>query len=167
MRFLIVKNVEQLKTIESLARQIWPVVFKNVVSDGQIVYMLDWMYDLNHMQEEIANGTVFELIYEEGSPVGYFAYTEHSDKNAVKLDKVYVVPTFQRRGIGGKVFDYVRECSIKRGYASVILAVNKGNEQAINAYVKAGFKIIESTKNDIGNGFFMNDYVMERKNSAL
>jgi hypothetical protein len=70
MRFLIVKNVEQLKTIESLARQIWPVVFKNVVSDGQIVYMLDWMYDLNHMQEEIANGTVFELIYEEGSPFG-------------------------------------------------------------------------------------------------
>lgn len=167
MKFLIVKNVEQLKVIEMLARKIWPVAFKGVVSDEQIEYMLDWMYDMDCLQEEMANGASFELIYDNDNPIGYFAYTNHVDRDAVKLDKVYVVPSCQRMGIGSKVFDYVRECSIKRGHVSVVLAVNKGNEQAVSAYIKAGFKIIESTKNDIGNGFFMDDYLMEKKNSAL
>ena len=42
------------------------------------------------------------------------------------------------------------------------LNVNKHNEKAIKAYLRNGFVTVESVKNDIGNGFFMDDFVMQK-----
>jgi len=41
------------------------------------------------------------------------------------------------------------------------LQVNRGNTQAIRAYEKYGFRIVESRVFDIGEGFVMDDHVME------
>jgi diamine N-acetyltransferase len=44
----------------------------------------------------------------------------------------------------------------------VLLAVNKRNVNAINAYLKHGFRIAEAVVKEIGGGFVMDDYVMEK-----
>ena len=48
----------------------------------------------------------------------------------------------------------------ERGFATLVLGVNKMNTQAIAAYRKHGFAIRESVVTDIGGGFMMDDYVM-------
>ena len=43
------------------------------------------------------------------------------------------------------------------------LTVNKYNEMGIRAYQAKGFETIESVETDIGRGFIMDDYVMEKR----
>jgi diamine N-acetyltransferase len=163
--FIKATKSEDLLKIEKLARTIWPTAFKGIVSAEQINFMLDWMYNLEHMHNELKDGTVYEIIYCENKPIGYYGYTRK--QNAIKLDKLYVIPEKQKMGIGSKVISHIYEYVQEEELKSLFLAVNKKNIKAINAYIKNGFKIIEKIKNDIGNGFFMDDYIMEKTNSAL
>ncbi len=48
------------------------------------------------------------------------------------------------------------------GAPAVWLQVNKRNERAIAAYLRAGFQIEKEAVFDIGGGFVMDDYVMTR-----
>ena len=42
------------------------------------------------------------------------------------------------------------------------LTVNKHNELGIRAYRGKGFETIDAVETDIGHGFIMDDYIMER-----
>ena len=53
--------------------------------------------------------------------------------------------------------DYARRNDIHTEY----LRVNKGNP-TVRIYERAGFIIKESVVKDIGNGFVMDDYIMEK-----
>ena len=48
------------------------------------------------------------------------------------------------------------------GFSRLRLNVNKYNEAAKKSYLHNGFSVTESVKIDIGNGFFMDDFVMEK-----
>ena len=50
-----------------------------------------------------------------------------------------------------------------QGMASLMLTVNKHNAGSIAVYRKAGFTVREEARFDIGNGFVMDDYVMEKR----
>jgi len=158
--FIKATKSEDLLKIEKLARTIWPTVFKGIVSKEQINFMLDWMYNLEQMQSEVKTGTVYELVYYENEAIGYCGYTKK--QNAVKIDKLYIILEKQKFGIGSKVINHIYEYAKEQKLDSVFLAVNKNNSNAINAYIKNGFKIIEKVKNDIGNDFFMDDYIMKK-----
>ena len=84
--FIKATKSEDLLKIEELAKTIWPTAFKGIVSTEQINFMLDWMYNLNQIQNELKAGTVYELIYYENKPIGYCGYTKK--QNAVKIDKL-------------------------------------------------------------------------------
>ena len=55
------------------------------------------------------------------------------------------------------IVNYAKNGKLK----SIYLNVNRNNDLAINVYKSLGFVIIREEKNDIGNGFFMDDYVFE------
>jgi GNAT superfamily N-acetyltransferase len=84
------------------------------------------------------------------------------DQSVCKLDKLYVHPDRQRRGIGAILLHAVEDWARRQQAQRLRLQVNRGNAQAIRAYEKYGFRIVESRVFDIGNGFVMDDHVMER-----
>ena len=94
---------------------------------------------------------------------GFASYVLTGHAGEMKLDKLYVHHTHQRKGYGGMLLD--RAVTIARAYGceTLVLAVNKHNRNAIAAYEKHGFQVVESVVKDIGGGFEMDDYVM-RKN---
>ena len=73
------------------------------------------------------------------------------------LSKLYVKKEFRHKGIGKAVFEKIKDF----GFDKIQLTVNKYNKNTIDAYLKYGFKIIDSVVSDIGNGFVMDDYIME------
>jgi ribosomal protein S18 acetylase RimI-like enzyme len=85
----------------------------------------------------------------------------HSEQ-VLKLDKLYVHPERQRMGHGGILLEHTCWRAGRMGYSKVVLAVNKRNVNAIGAYRKYGFRIAEAVVKDIGGGFVMDDYVMEK-----
>ena len=123
--------------------------------------MLDYMYSAASLQKQMEEGSQFIFVYEEDEPVGYAAYFDKGH-NIYKLDKIYVLPSQQGKGTGKFVIGYIVNEIRQKGATALQLQVHRKNK-ARNFYEKLGFVIIEEKDFDIGHGFFMNDYVMEKQ----
>jgi ribosomal protein S18 acetylase RimI-like enzyme len=81
--------------------------------------------------------------------------------NTVKLQKIYVLPSEQNKGIGKNFLQLALLRAKNRGARNVILQVNRANI-AVEFYLKNNFCIISEEDFPIGNDYYMNDYVMEK-----
>ena len=154
---------EELSVVSRLAGMIWPDAYRKILSEGQIEYMLTMMYDQQVLEEEYRNGTRFDIIFDGEMPIGFASYG-HCDDHAcdcVKLHKLYLDSAYHNRGIGTLALRHVIEEVRCKGYKILHLNVNRGNTAAIRAYERNGFHKARETVTDIGNGYVMDDYVME------
>src|SRR5205807_7863678 len=97
-----------------------------------------------------------------GVPSGFAAWYLTDNTAEAKLDKLYVLQSCQRQGLGGRLIAHVADAARVANATTLILNVNKHNTQAIHAYKKRGFAIRGAVVVDIGNGFAMDAYVMNR-----
>ena len=163
LEFVSLTTPESLAEIRAVAAEVWPRTFAEILSPEQIKYMMNMMYSPEVMTKELAGGMHFDLLKIAGQPAGYVVYSAY-DKipGAAKLHKVYLKHQYHGAGIGQKMLDHAQNQCQYLGFKCVILAVNKQNERAIKAYKRNGFKIMEAVCVDIGNGFFMDDYIMRK-----
>lgn len=148
--------------ISVLARLIWNRHYPGIITQEQIDYMLGQRYAPGRLLEELASpGVWWDQALLDGARAG-FAATLRAGPGEHKLDKLYVHPDVQRRGVGGALIAHACERARADGCTALILAVNKQNAKAIAAYRKNGFAIRESVRVDIGSGFVMDDYVMAK-----
>ncbi len=153
-------TTEDVPLIRELTFKVWPQTYAPILSKTQIDYMLEMMYSKSSLQQQMNKGSQFIIVYENNEPVGFAAYFEKSP-SVFKLDKIYVLPSQQGKGTGRFVIDYIIDKIKKKGATALQLQVNRNNK-ARNFYEKLGFVVIEEKDFDIGNGYFMNDYVMEK-----
>lgn len=152
-------DIFRIKTIAELT---WPDTFKDILSDEQIRYMLDWMYSIEVLASQIDNGHQFYVLTENEKDFGFVGIElNYPNQGNAKIHKIYVLPEFQGKGIGGKLIEKVVQYSKLNKINSLTLNVNRFNK-AIDFYLKKGFKITKEENIDIGNGFLMEDYVMEK-----
>ncbi len=147
--------------IRRLTLQIWPTAYGKILSQEQLDYMLELMYAPATLQNQMETGNNFIIVQTEEIPVGFAAYYNKGN-NIWKLDKIYILPNQQGKGTGKFVINYIIEKIINENAAALQLQVNRANP-AQYFYQKLGFEIIETADFDVGNGFFMNDYIMEKK----
>lgn len=152
-------RAEDLPLIGSLARQIWPVAYGRILSEAQLTYMLRLFYTPESLAEQAANGQQFFILHAPG-PVG-FAATGPATQNTWKLHKLYVLPHAQGKGLGKALLCFVLEHAKAQGATRLSLQVNRYNP-AKDFYRREGFHIAAEKDFDIGEGFFMNDYLMEK-----
>jgi nitroreductase len=74
------------------------------------------------------------------------------------INKFYLLSTTRRSGLGKQVFEAL--CNIYNSTKEIRLQVNRQNYKAINFYFKMGFVIEACADFDIGDGYFMNDFIM-------
>jgi ribosomal protein S18 acetylase RimI-like enzyme len=151
---------EHLPDIAHLAGVIWRSYYPRIISGEQIEYMLGRMYDLTTLENELSNGICFDRLLIGDELAGFSSYG--SVGQTMKLYKLYIHPDAQRRGLGTQMLHHLEQLARARGFPKVVLGVNKANSQAITAYEKNGFLIRESICTEIGGGFVMDDYIMEK-----
>ena len=158
-----IKNatVKDIPLIRELTFNIWPQTYAASLSPDQISYMLDMMYSESSLQQQMNNGSRFVFVYENEVPVGFAAYFL-KEPSVFKLDKIYILPSQQGKGTGRFVIDHIIDEIKKKGATALQLQVKRDNK-ARYFYEKLGFNIIEEKDFDIGNGYFMKDYIMEKK----
>lgn len=161
LKFIELKTPESLQVIRDIAASIWPETFREILSPEQITYMMEMMYAPAVMEKELADGYHFDIVCTDDLPAGYMVYSSYAPKTA-KLHKLYLLSRYHGRGIGSAMLDHVANQTRKLGFKNLILNVNKHNVKAINAYERNNFTTIEAVKIDIGNGFFMDDFVMKK-----
>lgn len=79
------------------------------------------------------------------------------------ISKIYVDSATRGSGVGKALFDYTKATAQKLNLDTIWLTVNIDNTDSINWYLKQGFVKIDEVKADIGNGYFMDDYILELK----
>ncbi len=147
--------------IRELTFKVWPQTYAAIISPQQIEFMLEMMYSVVSLQKQMKEGCRFIIVSNEAEAVGFASYQE-IEPGIFKLHKIYVLTSEQRKGIGRFVIDHIINEIQQQSAAALQLQVNRNNN-AKKIYEKLGFTVIEEADFDIGNGYFMNDYIMEKK----
>jgi len=156
-------GMESLDTIRQLAYEIWPVAYGKLLGAGQLKYMLDKFYSISSLQNQMnVLKHQFIIVYEDKVPIGFASFSAHDDPAIYHLNKIYVLPAQQGKNIGTQILDYIIDRIKAHGASFLQLNVNRHNK-ASHFYEKYGFRIIREEDIDIGEGYLMNDYVMELK----
>jgi GNAT superfamily N-acetyltransferase len=162
MTFSVVAK-SKLEIIQDLAKAIWPDAYGAILSKEQLEFMMEMMYSLDSLENQLKNNNVFLLVKEENEFLGFASYElNFNNSNKTKIHKLYILPTIQGKGVGKNLIFYIQEIAKKGNNSALILNVNKYNK-AKDFYLHNQFEITDSLVVDIGNGYVMDDFVMEKK----
>lgn len=153
---------QDFASITDIAHRTWPATFGDILSPAQIAYMLEMMYAPTALEAQIAKGHRFLLALQTQQPLGYASYELDYFKGVTKIHKLYVLPQTQGSGLGRQLIDHVANLATTAAQQSLRLDVNYQNK-AVGFYQHLGFQIIGRQDTDIGQGFLMEDYVMEKE----
>lgn len=154
---------EDIESIREIAHQTWPAAYREVISAEQISYMLEKMYNKGELLSQFQQGYSFLMAEENNKDLGFAVFSKTDLKNQIyKLHKLYVLPETHGQGVGKLLINEVINLVKREGGKALELNVNRSNK-ATEFYKKAGFSVKEAVDLDIGNGFLMNDYVMEKE----
>ena len=154
-------TADDIPLLRDLAERIWRAAYAAMIPPEQIDYMLAWMYGAETITRELGEGAVWEVALDGAEPVGFFSVT-FEEASQAKLQKLYLLPERQGAGLGKAMIERVHEVAAARGASVIWLQVNKRNARAIRAYERAGYTVERSAVFDIGRGFVMDDFIMQR-----
>ncbi|WP_291099832.1 MULTISPECIES: GNAT family N-acetyltransferase [unclassified Flavobacterium] len=157
-------TVADFKTIREIDYTTWPVTYGEILSKAQLDYMLEKMYSDATLIDNVANkGHHFILANEDAVCLGFASYEHHYlDKNVTRLHKLYLLPESQGKGMGKLLLDSIVVLAKENHSETISLNVNRFNK-AFAFYKKMGFEIVAEENIEIGNGYLMEDYKMEKK----
>lgn len=151
---------EHVEVIQKLAHAIWPDTFGAILSSAQIDYMLKWMYDPSALLKNMEQEHQFWLVLEQDQPVGFIGVqADFPEHGQLKIHKLYVLPSKQGSGLGKLLVNKAIELATHLGCDRIILNVNRFN-RAVEFYKHIGFVILYTEDIAIGEGYFMEDFVM-------
>ncbi len=160
---IITATRNQLSIVRDLAIKIWPSAYLGIISKQQLDYMIDKFYSIESLEiQMLEKNQVFLLIHDNTEYVGFCAYELNAiNSEKTKLHKIYVLPQTQGKGIGKLFLEEVEKTAKKNKNKYLFLNVNRFNK-AQEFYKLQGYKIIKTEDIDIGNGYLMEDFVMEK-----
>jgi diamine N-acetyltransferase len=149
--------------VATLAGTIWRAHYSSMLSMTQIDYMLDGRYTPERLRSYIDSQERWLWVLRvDGVPAGYCSCSLGESVDAIKLEQLYLLAEYKGQGLGGRMLRHVEEKARAQGRPRLYLTVNKGNIDSIAIYRKSGFVVREEAVFDIGNGYVMDDYVMEK-----
>ena len=159
-------TIEDIVTIRDMASIVFPHTYRDILSSAQIAYMMEWMYSTESLEKQFMDGHRFFIAVINDIPCGYLSIQKErvteDDVTVYHLHKLYIMPDMQACGTGKMLFneacEYVRKDK-ETSKARIELNVNRYNK-ALGFYLKMGMKIAEEGDFAIGNGYYMNDYIM-------
>lgn len=152
------------KTIQHIAHTTWPLTYSEILTQAQLDFMLAAFYSIATLTENYSKKQHhFILAVEEDSCLGFASFEHHYlGEKVTRLHKLYLLPEAQGKGIGKMLVDRV-EAEAKNIHSNLIsLNVNKYNK-AYFFYEKIGFQNVGKELLPIGDGYFMDDFKMEKK----
>lgn len=151
----------KLPIVKDLAYTIWPDAYGEILSNEQLEYMLDKFYSVTHLENQLNNGQIFELLEVDGKVLGFVAYEFNCNETSLlKIHKIYLLPETQGKGFGKYMIDEVVKIAKNNNQKGIFLNVNKYNKAKF-FYEKLGFVTVKDEVIDIGNNYVMDDYVLE------
>ena len=155
-----------LQTIHDMAEVVFRQTDRTILSAEQMEYMMEWMYSLPNLEKQVSQGHTYYIAWDGVEPQGYVSVRKDSvDTDGTEiwhLEKIYVMPSAQGCGLGCRLLETAKKYVVNNKSAQkarIELNVNRNNP-AVGFYKHQGLKIIRQGDFPIGNGYYMNDYIM-------
>lgn len=148
--------------IRAIAQEVWPIAYKAILSKEQLEYMMEMIYSISSLQKQ-ANEfkNHFIIATENETPVGFASYElNYNQTSKTKIHKIYILSHQQGKGTGKLLMDYILNQAKQNFQEALLLNVNKYNTSRF-FYEKLGFTLVGEEIIDIGNGYVMDDFIME------
>jgi len=152
-------DINDAKDLSKMAWDIWMDYYPPIVVGDNIEYILNKFQTEDAIKQQIRNGHLYYYIMDGDEKAGY--YSIHPEGDSLYISKYYVAKEFRGKGLGSKAMDEILEKGRELGMKKAYLNVNRHNAPAISVYEHKGFVIVRANKIDIGDGYFMDDYLME------
>ena len=154
-------TADQIDTVATLATQIWGEYYPAIISQQQIDYMLEQFQSASAIARQLREERLqYYLLEKAGSTVGYLAVQPQVEY--LFLSKLYVRAEQRGRGHARHALDFAVALASKFGLSKLSLTVNRRNTLALRVYTRLGFIQTGSVVTDIGGGFVMDDYLLEK-----
>ncbi|RAP75716.1 GNAT family N-acetyltransferase [Paenibacillus montanisoli] len=164
MRLLFpqVNTADEISEVAQLAAVIWRDYYVSIISSEQIEYMINKFQSISAITDQIHHqGYEYYSIHHDGANVGYMSVRQ--DEGKLFLSKIYISKEHRGRGYASHAFEFLEQLCKERKLSRIWLTVNRHNESSIAVYKKKGFRTIQVQIADIGNGYVMDDFIMEKE----
>ncbi len=154
---------KDIAAIRAVALATWPVAYASILSPAQMSYMLELMYAEHALKKQMTRSGHRFLVAEKDKLItGFVSFeTGHKGRNIARLHKLYVTPITQGTGTGKALLAFSINAARSAGDTVLELNVNKHNK-AKDFYLHHGFTVVRDEVIDIGQGFAMDDHVLQR-----
>ena len=160
VEFQLVETSQQIEELCTLAQEIWHEYFTPIIGEKQVVYMVDKFQSPHAITAQLKDGYNYYMIKESGKLIGYTGI--HKEKDSLFLSKLYLHKDSRGKGYARQAINFLVDICKESSLKKIWLTVNRHNLSTIGAYKKMGFVTVREQVADIGNGFVMDDYIMEK-----
>jgi diamine N-acetyltransferase len=162
VQLIPVTTAAQVAEVARMAHEVWNEYYVPLIGQAQVNYMVAKFQSAAAMQSQIDSGYEYFRIQQSGGIVGYAAIRHDAAEARVFISKLYLLAAHRKSGAGRQALELIERAARERGATHLWLTVNKGNA-SVRAYERLGFKIVEAMVMDIGDGYVMDDYKMEKQ----
>ena len=154
-------TTDDIQLINRMAQSVFPATYRDILSEEQLDYMMDWMYSLRNLRKQMEEeGHIYYIAYKGDEAAGYVSIQPEGE-HLFHLQKIYVLPHYQGFHLGRILFEQAIRVikEIHPEPCEMHLNVNRNNK-ALQFYEHMGMKKVAEGDFHIGNGYYMNDYIM-------
>lgn len=160
LNFEQVLTDEQIQLLADTANGIWHEYFPGIITTEQIDYMVEKFQSIPALTAQIReDGYLYYLVKNENEVLGYIGL--HPEEERLFLSKLYLKAENRGKHYASQMLQFIEKIAKERKLTSIYLTVNRYNDSTIAVYRNKGFTTIKEQAADIGNGFVMDDYIME------
>ena len=161
-----VRTADDRQRLAALADEIWHEYWPALIGDAQTDYMVENFQSLEAIERDMREHAYeywFMRAEDDGRIAGYTGGRVEPETNRFFISKIYLLKEHRGEGLCSATIRFYERLARERGLDALYLTVNKHNEMAIRAYKAKGFEVIDAVETDIGDGYIMDDYIMEKK----
>ena len=162
LKLIPVRTDDEIIELAGLASLIWNEFFPDIIGQAQVDYMISKFQSTGAIGEQLVEGYSYFFMTENQERIGYLGIVPRTDKQALQISKFYLLKNWRGKGIARPIMDEIASLATQQKFNRLYLTVNKDNHSAIQTYQRLGFKKTAELVMDIGEGFVMDDYEMEK-----
>ena len=139
-------NHSHIEALQQIGRQTFSETFAESNSAENMAKYLEEAYSFEKLNEEINNpNSLFYFAMLDEKVIGYLklnmgvSQTELQGKNAIEIERIYVLKDFHGKKVGQLLFDKAIKIAKEQQVAYVWLGVWEENKRALQFYTKNGF----------------------------
>ena len=156
IEILLPDDAKEVTEMSQMATAILREHYDPIIGKEQNDYMLKMFQTEEAIRDQISHGYRYYFVREDEKDLGFFAFYPKED--CLYLSKLYLYKDQRGKGFSRQILEMLKTQAKELGLNRIELNVNRNNP-SVKIYEKLGFTVAREEKNDIGNGFFMDDYV--------